>query len=191
MANKKITDLTDIQNSLSLSAQVEIAQSGSFRATMQKILDLFRANATATASNVGFIELATQTETNTGTDDTRAITPLKLASSSKWDTKEDVFNPANTDTGPYTVNIDAMSGVCVFTDVAHKNNVTMFELINSNIESDTLISYDLKYNGAGAPVIMRYETFSGSSRIHVANLQLTGHNADTNQNLTISFRILA
>lgn len=33
----------------------------------------------ATESAAGIIEIATQTETNTGTDDTRAITPLKLA----------------------------------------------------------------------------------------------------------------
>ena len=34
----------------------------------------------ATASSVaGIIELATQAETNTGTDDARAVTPLKLA----------------------------------------------------------------------------------------------------------------
>lgn len=33
----------------------------------------------ASESTAGRIELATQTETNTGTDDTRAITPLKLA----------------------------------------------------------------------------------------------------------------
>ena len=54
-------------------------QNKTYRWSGSTYVEISAAPGAATESAAGIIEIATQTETNTGTDDTRAITPLKLA----------------------------------------------------------------------------------------------------------------
>ena len=60
-------------------------------------VEISASPATASESAAGIIEIATQAEVNTGTDDTRAITPLKLATyTSGMAKKLTIQNPALT-----------------------------------------------------------------------------------------------
>lgn len=54
-------------------------QNKTFRWGGSTYVEISSSPGQASESAAGIIEIATQTETNTGTDDTRAITPLKLA----------------------------------------------------------------------------------------------------------------
>ena len=53
-------------------------QNVQFRWSGTRFIDIRSMTDVASESTAGVVELATQTETNTGTDDTRAVTPLKL-----------------------------------------------------------------------------------------------------------------
>lgn len=61
-----------------------------------------QAAGAASESSAGIIEIATQTETNTGTDDARAITPLKLANYTGF-TKKYAVNIGDGSNTAYTV----------------------------------------------------------------------------------------
>lgn len=54
-------------------------QNKTYRWSGSTYVEISASPGQASESQAGIIEIATQTETNTGTDDTRAITPLKLA----------------------------------------------------------------------------------------------------------------
>lgn len=64
-------------------------------------------NASATESQPGKAEIATQTETNTGTDDTRIVTPKKLKASPGRLAPGDVFMHAGSVAPPGALIIDA------------------------------------------------------------------------------------
>lgn len=190
MANKKITDLTDIDNSLAMSAQVEIAQSGSFRSTLTKILTLFRANADSTESAKGFIELATQTEVNTGTDAVRAVTPSTLKNSTQWATKISVGVHTNTAAGGSEVNLDGNSGVAVFEDNITHNQTAQFIINNEAARTTSMWMFSMNYSGAGFPVILHHTTGDGLVTIHVGNLNINGGTDNTDENISINFILL-
>ena len=79
-------------------------QNKTYRWSGSTYVEISASPGAATESAAGIIELATQTEVNTGTDDTRAVTPLKLAtllSNRNYTTS----NPALT----------VSSGVCTWT----------------------------------------------------------------------------
>ena len=69
-------------------------------------VEISASPAQATESQAGIAEIATQTETNTGTDDQRIVTPLKLATYTSGMAKK--FSANNT-------ALTASSGVCTWT----------------------------------------------------------------------------
>lgn len=148
------------------------------------------ASVVASESLAGLAEIATQGEADGGADDTKIITPLKLENFDKWATKENILDTANAASGNSTVTLNAMSGVCTFTQYVVKNSLATFTLNNSNITNNSVIDFEIKYSGAGAPVVMHYSTTANQATFHIANLQLTGHNADTDANIVIWFKIV-
>lgn len=99
MANKKISELATADTPLDGSELLELVQGGiNKKGTAQDIADLGGGGVSdgdkgdvvvsssgtvwtvdsSSESQAGKIELATQSETNTGTDDARAVTPLKI-----------------------------------------------------------------------------------------------------------------
>jgi hypothetical protein len=80
--NRNGTDTIDTGTSLTLTSDGEdgilVADDSPNPDDWTKI-GFFAAPGTASEGTAGVIELATQAETDTGTDDTRAITPLKFA----------------------------------------------------------------------------------------------------------------
>jgi hypothetical protein len=68
--------VTDVANIGDLQLPVSVANGGTGQITASAAFDALKQAATETAS--GVLEIATAAETTTGTDDTRAITPLKL-----------------------------------------------------------------------------------------------------------------
>lgn len=69
-------------------------------------VEISSSPAQATESQAGIAELATQTEVNTGTDDERIVTPLKLATRISGMTKKITANNGS---------LTASSGVCTWT----------------------------------------------------------------------------
>lgn len=84
MANRKISELP-ASGALTGAELVELVQGGiNKQTTTQDIADLGGGGVTSVVPDAsetvkGIIEIATQAEANTGTDDVRAVTPLKLA----------------------------------------------------------------------------------------------------------------
>lgn len=80
MANTKISDLTTA-GALAGTEVLPIVQSATTKKVTATVLSDFAVANIPDASETvkGKIEIATQAETNTGTDDVRAVTPLKLA----------------------------------------------------------------------------------------------------------------
>lgn len=80
-------------------------QNKTFRWGGSTYVEISSSPGAASESAAGIIEIATQVETNTGTDDTRAITPLKLATYTNGMAKKFAVN-----NGALT----ASSGVCTW-----------------------------------------------------------------------------
>lgn len=148
------------------------------------------ASVVASESLAGLAEIATQGEADAGTDDAKIITPLKLENFDKWATKENILDTANTASGTNSVTLNTTSGVCTFTEIVVKNSLANFTLNNNNITSNSVLDFEIKYAGSGAPVVMYYQTTANQVTFHIANLQLTGHNADTDSDIVIWFKIV-
>jgi hypothetical protein len=69
-----------------------VYQNKTYRWSGSTYVEISASPGAASESAAGIIEIATQTETNTGTDDTRAITPLKLAAYTSGMTKKLTVN---------------------------------------------------------------------------------------------------
>jgi len=191
-SDKRISELTLVAANASGDMFPMVQGSTTFKTTLAKISTFLQGYLTASTSAKGVVdaEIATQGEVDAGTDDTKIITPLKLENFDKWATKEPVLNTANTASGNSTVTLNAMSGVCTFTQHIVKNSLATFTLNNNNITNNSVLDFEIKYSGAGAPVIMHYSTTPNQATFHIANLQLTGHNADTDANIVIWFKIV-
>ena len=81
-------------------------QNKTYRWSGTTYVEISQSPGQATESASGIAEIATQNETNTGTDDTRIVTPLKLATYVNGMTKK--FAQNNT-------ALTAVSGVCTWT----------------------------------------------------------------------------
>lgn len=98
-------------------------QNKTYRWSGSTYVEISASPGPASESAAGIIEIATQTETNTGTDDTKAITPLKLATYTSGMAKKFAVN-----NGALT----ASSGVCTWsisnTLASADVNVQIFEV---------------------------------------------------------------
>jgi hypothetical protein len=74
--NIGITEVTFTEKSISPDLPLSIGQGGTGATAASAAFDALKQ--AATESSTGVAELATQAETNTGTDDARIVTPLKL-----------------------------------------------------------------------------------------------------------------
>ena len=225
-SDKRISELTLVSANASGDMFPMVQGSTTFKTTLAKISTFLQGYLTASTSAKGVVELATNAETQTGSDTTRAvtpaglasvvaseslaalaeiatqgeadagtddakiITPLKLENFDKWATKEPVLNTANAATGTNSVVLNTTSGVCTFTQSVVKNSLANFTLNNNNITTNSVLDFEIKYAGAGAPVVMYYQTTPNQVTFHIANLQLTGHNADTDADIVIWFKIV-
>lgn len=97
----------------------------------------------------------------------------------------------NTGTGGSSVTINAVSGLATYTDVIIHNEKAEFTLNNSFATTSSIMLVSLKYNGAGYPSLLHYETPSnGVVKFHLANLKVDGGTPNTNANLSIFFTII-
>ena len=117
-------------------------------------VEISSSPAQATESQAGIAEIATQTEVNTGTDDTRIVTPLKLATRINGMVKQySTTNPALTESGGYcnwviTHNLNTENvGIHLYEnttgdEVMYDRSITSANSITISILSDTDISID-------------------------------------------------
>jgi hypothetical protein len=187
MSDKKISELTLVTNNASGDVFPMVQGSANFKTTLAKIATFLQGFLPASETAKGFVELATQAETDTGTDDATAVTPLKLKTSSQWATKISKINTSNTATGSDSVTINAESGVATFTRPITHNDSFNFTINNSNIQVGDCIACVLKYSGDGYPSILHYVITTGVITLHIANLKVGGGSPNTNQNLIVWF----
>lgn len=191
MSDKKISELTLVAANASGDMFPMVQGTTTYKTTLAKISQFLQGFLPATENAKGFAELATQTETDTGTDDARIVTPLKLKNSSQWATKENSFNAANAASGGNIVSLNTTSGVATFNTSINTDSKIVLSVNNNNITSNSVISYGLKYTGQGNPNIINYECISDRINFNVANYPLTSDNNNTNANLVIWFKIIA
>lgn len=129
-------------------------QNKTYRWSGSTYVEISASPGAASESSAGIIEIATQAETNTGTDDTRAITPLKLATYTSGMTKKltvqngsltavggqctwTITNTLGTD--DVTVIIKEVStGAEVYCDITYgSGTITVKINSSSNISADT------------------------------------------------------
>ncbi len=100
-------------------------QNKTYRWSGTTYVEISASPAQATESQAGIAEIATQTEVNTGTDDTRIVTPLKLATYTNGMAKKITAN--NT-------ALTSTSGVCTWTI---SNTLATADVLVQVIESAT------------------------------------------------------
>jgi hypothetical protein len=187
MSDKKISELTLVTNNASGDVFPMVQGSANFKTTLAKIATFLQGFLPASETAKGFVELATQAETDTGTDDATAVTPLKLKTSSQWATKITKLNTANTANGNDSVTIDAESGIATFTRPIAHNDVHNFTINNNTISATDVVETKLSYNGLGYPAILHCTCTANTITIHIANLKVGGGSDSTNGNLVVSF----
>lgn len=104
----------------------------------------------ASETIAGVIEIATQIETDAGTDDTKAITPLKLNAASFLGHK---YVSASTAVGggtpiTFTHNLNNLSPVVSIKDATSGSIITLL------VDNFTLTTFDVTKNGVSANVIV-------------------------------------
>lgn len=187
MSDKKISELTLVTNNASGDVFPMVQGSANFKTTLAKIATFLQGFLPASETAKGFVELATQAETDTGTNDVTAVTPLKLKTSSQWATKITKLNIANTASGNDSVTINAESGIATFTRPITHNDVHNFTINNNTISATDVVETKLSYNGAGYPAILHCTCTANTITIHMANLKVGGGSDNTNGNLVVSF----
>jgi hypothetical protein len=187
MSDKKISELTLVTNNASGDVFPMVQGSANFKTTLAKIATFLQGFLPASETAKGFVELATQAETDTGTNDTTAVTPLKLKTSSQWATKITKLNIANTASGNDSVTINAESGIATFTRPITHNDVHNFTINNNTISATDVVETKLSYNGVGYPAILHCTCTANTITIHMANLKVGGGSDNTNANLVVSF----
>lgn len=187
MSDKKISELTLVTNNASGDVFPMVQGSANFKTTLAKIATFLQGFLPASETAKGFVELATQAETDTGTNDTTAVTPLKLKTSSQWATKITKLNIANTASGNDSVTINAESGIATFTRPITHNDVHNFTINNNTISATDVVETKLSYNGVGYPAILHCTCTANTITIHMANLKVGGGSDNTNGNLVVSF----
>jgi hypothetical protein len=99
------------------------------------------------------------------------------------------YNLGNTASGTSAVTINATSGVATFTQVLTRKTSANYNINNTSIEAGDYIECNLRYDGAGYPLIMHYSTIANRIILHIANVAVDGGSGvDTNANLVVTFR---
>ena len=196
MSNKKISELELVASNAS-GDQFPLVQNGeTMKTTMSKIvafLDTIFTTTSDVASQIttALVGYATQTYANNAasTAEANAIEAAKEYADSQLETKQDNYSLGNTESGTTAVTINATSGVATFTQVLAKKSSAYYEINNTSIAEGDFIECNLKYDGAGFPLIMHYRTIANRIRIHIANVAVDGGSGiDTNANLIVTFR---
>ena len=99
------------------------------------------------------------------------------------------YNLGNTASGTTAATINATSGVATFTAVLARKTSANYNINNTEIEAGDYIECNLRYDGAGYPLIMHYSTIANRIILHIANVAVDGGSGtDTNANLVVTFR---
>lgn len=102
------------------------------------------AAAAASETSAGIAELATQAETDAGTDDARIVTPLKLATS-VWAKKKFAASIGDGSATSYTVTHNLNTRDCT---VAVYRNSGNFDEVGCDVEHTTVNSVTVKFSAA-------------------------------------------
>jgi hypothetical protein len=99
------------------------------------------------------------------------------------------YNLENTATGTTSVTINDTSGVATFTQRLNSKSNAYYQIDNTEIEEGDYIECNLRYNGAGFPIIMHYQTIANRIRIHMGNPAVDGGSGtNTDADLIVTFR---
>jgi uncharacterized protein YerC len=116
----------------------------------------------ATELAKGIAELATQAETNAGTDDEKIVTPLKL--------QRRLYDSANTTTGVASATLNKINGTIEYSSQFSSALPKIFTLLNNLVTLNTKLVWSIKYpNQLGDEVVypLAYQTSTGSIVFYV------------------------
>ena len=121
-------------------------------------------NIIASTTSYGLIKIATQSEVNTGTDNTEAVTPLTL--------KGKFFNSSNIATGNNNVNIEGLNGTATFNGAVHPSSTVSFTINNSSIVANSILLYSIKYDNSSDSnlLILSYTATTNTATFYVKNI---------------------
>jgi hypothetical protein len=134
----------------------------------------------ATELAKGIAELATQSETNAGTDDERIVTPLKL--------QKRLLDTTNTATGTFTASLNKINGKVTYTGGFASADPYSFVLTNSFITTSSSIIWSISYTQENGEVLypMCYTLTTGQVVFWVGIV----NGVDTSSPFTVSYTIL-
>jgi hypothetical protein len=137
-------------------------------------------NIIASTTSYGLIKIATQSEVNTGTDNTEAVTPLTL--------KGKFFNSSNIATGSSNVSIDGLNGTANFNRTINSNETVSFTVNNSSIAANSILLYSINYDNSSDSnlSILSYTASTSVATFYVKN---TG--TGTSSTFSISFVVIS
>jgi hypothetical protein len=137
-------------------------------------------NIIASTTSYGLIKIATQSEVNTGTDNTEAVTPLTL--------KGKFFDSSNIATGSNSVSIEGLNGTATFNRTLNPSETLSFNINNSIISANSILLYSIKYDSSSNSnlSILSYTASASDVTFYVKN---TG--TSDSSTFSISFVIIS
>lgn len=183
-----VASVTPTLNDKALTIQANTVKTSSYTA----IYNLFKAGFDAVYAPISALTgYATElyADTVAATAEANAIAVAKAYTDGEVATRQLEYSLGNTGSGTTSATINAISGVATFTQILPKKSSAYYEINNTEIQAGDFIECNLRYDGAGYPLIMHYRTIADRIRIHVANVAVDGGSGtDTNANLIITFR---
>lgn len=107
------------------------------------VVTIITNESAAAEGTRGVAEIATQVETNAGTNDTKIVTPLKQ--------QKRLYDSANTATGATSVTLNTINGKAIFTDsCAEAPSWVDYVINNSLINSSSLVAVNVQSDSGSA-----------------------------------------
>jgi hypothetical protein len=102
------------------------------------VVSFITSDSLATENAQGIAEIATQVETDAGTDDTRFVTSLKL--------QNKIFNDANTAIGTDTATLNTINGTVDFATPITGGVPRQYLINNNKITPSSVVLWSIQYN---------------------------------------------
>jgi hypothetical protein len=135
---------------------------------------------TASETVKGISEIATQVETDAGSDNTRFVTPLKL--------QNKIFNDANIVTGTDTATLNTINGTIDFSTPIAGGLPKQYTLNNNKITTSSVVLWSIQYNNLSDEQVYPLNYNLGSNIINFWVGITNGTDSETS--IRINFTIL-
>jgi hypothetical protein len=182
--NKKISEL-DLVTSNASGDMFPLVQAGvTMRTTMSKIYDYL----TSALSSTYYTK--TQTDTLLNAKANQSTTYTKTEVNNLLADKQDNYDLENSQEGGDSCIFDSVaSGLAIFTDTMTAKSNKYYYIECATIVANNYFVPQLRYEGAGFPMIMHYRVETGRIRLHFGNVAVDGGSGTaTNAPFYVTFK---